>query len=691
MEICFDRNWHDNLRKLQPNALKQVIDTIYKYMKSPDHPSLNLEKLKARGGKKRLWSIRASQDLRILLARQGDITVFLRAGKHDPIYKLGEQSAFVVPAAGSPGLMRIVRKTPLNEEDSAPPPSALPKAPPSDDGPSKSIVGHWTDKELKQAGFTESEIQKLRRASQDTLLDVWSDISSKQLDDVLKMDECLPKEWFDRDLLKDEEAKNTRFREAIIKRGALAGLSTLLSAEELERLMSAPIEEWMIFLHPDQSALVERHFNGPARVRGAAGTGKTVVALHRASALAKRYGVATPGRRPPVLFTTFIKSLPPVLKNLYLRMPQGVAGGVEFVNVDRLAYQLCREAGQKIRVDPDAAKEAFDQAFNSVIRPGTPLQGQTPRYLQEEITEVLKARGVASLEEYLRMERTGRKAPFRKEMREQVWELYEEYNKLLAETGVEDFADVRIRARDIARRQKPMYRASVIDEAQDLSLVALQLVVALVSGNKGNLGPDSLFLVGDGAQKIYPGGFTLVQAGLDVRGNSTVLRVNHRNTQEILTAAMASAGSEQVDDLGDTFLRGDAEADAQRGEGLKPQLVCAGECDAQIRYIAARVQEFLRTETLNMNPSDIAVFAANNKLVNQTIVGYPGKAFSPSPWKSTLAAATNASKSAHSTAPRDWNSRWFFFSTFLPTHSPSHAILSRKLMRRCTKSGEPWR
>ena len=83
---------------------------------------------------------------------------------------------------------------------------------------------------------------------------------------------------------------------------------------------------------------------------------------------------------------------------------------------------------------------------------------------------------------------------------------------------------------------------------------------------------------------------------------------------------MACAGSEQVDDLGDKFLQGDAEADAQRGEGFKPQLVRAGDCDAQIGYIAARVREFLRTETLNMKPSDIGVFAANNKLVNQAIV-----------------------------------------------------------------------
>src|SRR5690606_35964856 len=107
--------------------------------------------------------------------------------------------------------------------------------------------------------------------------------------------------------------------------GALAGLSPLFVEDELERSASAPIEEWMLFLHPDQRSLVDREFNGPARVRGAAGTGKTVVALHRAAALAKRYD-PDEGR---ILVTTYINSLPPVLEQLYRRLPTAAPDRVE--------------------------------------------------------------------------------------------------------------------------------------------------------------------------------------------------------------------------------------------------------------------------------------------------------------------------------------------------------------------------
>src|SRR5690606_35662564 len=122
-------------------------------------------------------------------------------------------------------------------------------------------------------------------------------------------------------------------------------------------------------------------------------------------------------------------------------------------------------------------------------------------------------------------------------------------------------------------RPTPTYRAAIIDEAQDLTLVGLQLVRALVNGPDGTDRPDGLQIVGDGAQRIYPGGFTLRQAGIEVRGRTAVLRMNYRNTREIMGAAMAVAGNQPVDDLGERFERKDAEAIALRS-GIRPVLVC---------------------------------------------------------------------------------------------------------------------
>ena len=618
MELSFDSKFHSVLGKLQPQEQAQVNAAIVRYQKSPEHPSLNLEQLSGRAGQKRLWTVRASQELRVLLARQGQTTVFLLPGHHDYVYRLAQQRAFVNPVDGAPGLMRV-SSTPEFEEEEAPSrvQTTATLAPASD---GRSILEHWSTRELAQVGFGADEIVKLRRATLETLLDVWPEVvDDEKWDLVFQCVETTPDAMRQNQLLANEEAENARFRAAIVERGALGGLSALLTPAEFGRLMAAPIEEWMIYLHPAQRVLVDRRFSGPARVRGPAGTGKTVVALHRAAALARRYGgEAGPAQRPPVLFTTFINSLPPVLESLYARLPNRVAGGVEFINVDRLAHRLCRETGQPPRLDPNATKKAFNRAFNTVVRRGTPLHRHTRDYLHDEITSVLKARGVASLDEYLGMERTGRRSRFTAPMREQAWALHQECDKLLAEAGLEDFPDVLRRARDVARQREPLYRAAVIDEAQDLSLVALQLIDAVVSDSRGTRGPDSLFLAGDGAQKIYPGGFTLAQAGLDVRGNSTVLRVNYRNTQEIIAAAMACTGSEPVNDLGDTFRRGDAEAETLR-EGIKPYLACAGDYDAQIGYVATQVKRLCSAAALE--PGDIGVFTAHNDLVNRAIAG----------------------------------------------------------------------
>ena len=104
----------------------------------------------------------------------------------------------------------------------------------------------------------------------------------------------------------------------------------------LEHALDSCIEEWMTFLHPEQVRLARRIArSGP--VRGAAGTGKTVVALHRAAYVAE----SLPG---PVLVTSFIKTLPPVLASLYARLSPSTADRVEFVNLHAWASAPARRA-----------------------------------------------------------------------------------------------------------------------------------------------------------------------------------------------------------------------------------------------------------------------------------------------------------------------------------------------------------
>ncbi|MGA4670075.1 UvrD-helicase domain-containing protein [Propionibacteriaceae bacterium Y1923] len=161
----------------------------------------------------------------------------------------------------------------------------------------------------------------------------------------------------------------------------------------MDALMAEPIEEWMAFLHPQQAKLVCRSFPGPSRVRGPAGSGKTVVGLHRAVHLAR----TRPGR---VLMTTFVRTLPEVLKNLLTRMAPDVVDRVDFVGVHAFATRLLRDQGVSFRLDPKRADAAFAAAWQTVGRAQLGDLGQSSQYWSDELQYVLKGRGITRFEEY---------------------------------------------------------------------------------------------------------------------------------------------------------------------------------------------------------------------------------------------------------------------------------------------------
>lgn len=482
----------------------------------------------------------------------------------------------------------------------------------------------WTDEELAGFGFKPPTIEVLRRLNTD--------------DELLALEDHLDGETFERaynllaygdpagqvaalPVVEEADAPEVTAEDREIERqleDPRAGAwFTRTEPEFLADVLDRPIEDWMVFLHPDQRAIVSRHYDGPARVRGAAGTGKTVVGLHRAAWLAE--GNREAGREQPVLFTTFIKSLPPVFESLYLRMPGTRAGEVEFVHIDRLARQVCAEAGDHVVTAPRDINAAFYAAVKRTVRPGTPLAraGFSHQYLRDEITTVVKGRGITSRDVYLELTRTGRRAPMNRAQREQVWDLMLEWDDEMARRGTRDFVDVVVRARDHARRRpSPRYSAAIVDEAQDLTLVGLQLVRALVNGPSGVDVPNGLLLLGDGAQRIYAGGFKLRQAGVEVRGRTTVLRVNYRNTAEIIDTALAVAGDGEVDDLAEQFRRGEELARVDR-RGAKPLLVRAADLDAQLDEVVRQARELTRTDRIG--PGDLAVLVPTNWMVDRVI------------------------------------------------------------------------
>ncbi|MEW1927333.1 UvrD-helicase domain-containing protein [Streptomyces sp. NPDC088360] len=309
----------------------------------------------------------------------------------------------------------------------------------------------------------------------------------------------------------------------------------------LEDALRAPIEQWMTFLHPDQVALVRRSWSGPARISGPAGTGKTVVGLHRAAHLARR----TTGR---ILYVTFANNLPRVQGTFLRTMSPAVADRVDFRSLHSFAQEFLQERGVVVRLHGDKAETAFSLAWKHVGRDSRLAEIDPAHvYWRDEIAHVIKGRGITTFEEYATVPRRRRRAILRRPHRQAVWALYEAYEALRVERGVHDFNDVLSLALAEATRcpDRPRYAAVIVDEVQDLTLVGVRLLHALVGD-----APNGLLLVGDGQQAVYPGGFRLTDAGIDIRGDrGQVLRTNYRNSKQILDTALAVVADDAFDDI----------------------------------------------------------------------------------------------------------------------------------------------
>jgi superfamily I DNA/RNA helicase len=362
----------------------------------------------------------------------------------------------------------------------------------------------------------------------------------------------------------------------------------------------------MVFLHPDQVRLTERPFAGPARVRGAAGTGKTVVALHRARHLADTHDGT-------VLFTTYVSNLPPVFAELYRRLDAATAGRVEFINLHKWAWRFLARRGERPATDPQAVDAAFAAAWSHTVTADGHIRrrGYGRGYYREELDWVIKGRGLDRLDAYLALERTGRGSPLTEPHRREVWALYEEYQQELVRRAVVDFNDVLARALRLVRDgglDQP-YAAVIVDEAQDLTEVGVRLAYELAGQDKR----DGLLLVGDGQQAVYPGGYSLRSVGIDVRGRSAVLRVNYRNTRQVLEAAGRLVEGRPFDDLDERPADGRRDVDCLR-EGEPPQYAAFEHDDDHDLALVAAIDEAARAP--GCSPGDLAVLVPTNRLVD---------------------------------------------------------------------------
>lgn len=363
----------------------------------------------------------------------------------------------------------------------------------------------------------------------------------------------------------------------------------------LAAVLNAPLERWRVFLHPSQRKLVERRWNGPVRVLGGAGTGKTVVAMHRARWLARRIAAqdatATDGTeraaaRKRVLFVTFTRNLAADIENNLRSIcsPEEMER-IEVTNLDRWVVGFLRRQGYEFRVayghDQDGhARAAWDRAMD---QRDADLEFSGAFYA-DEWKLVVQAAGIETEDEYLRVFRAGRGTRLGRSVRARVWPVFAEYRAQLRERGIKEVDDAYRDAATLLQNERNApgadYAAVIVDEAQDLGAPAFKLIRSIVPESQ-----NDLFVVGDGHQRIYGrSNVVLGRCGINIRGRSRKLRLGYRTTEETRAWAVRLLEGREIDDLDGG--RDDNRDFKSLTHGPAPRLVHFDNRSAQANWIA---------------------------------------------------------------------------------------------------------
>lgn len=364
----------------------------------------------------------------------------------------------------------------------------------------------------------------------------------------------------------------------------------------LQKLLAEPLSTWAVFLHPDQERLARGSFKGPLKVTGSAGTGKTVVALHRARHLAQQ------GKR--VLVTSFVGTLCQSIQQ-QLRLlctPQELAR-ITVRTLHTEAARLIEQSGDKVHlIEAPEVESLLQTYYQQVTAAGESLPLSLPAVLAEWRT-IIQRYGITELSEYLKVERKGRKHSLTAAEREQVWKVFRRLFNYFMQQGKLDPSGFFRQAAELLREgevESP-YDAVIVDEVQDLDRQALTFLRELAG-----TGADGLTLVGDEGQRIYGPGFSLTSLNIPVRGRSHTLRVNYRTTAEIRSFADRLLGRE-VSDMDD----GQEKRQGVRSllNGPLPYLQGFPKSDDQVAYVIREIHSCLAG---GFKPEDIAIFSRSS-------------------------------------------------------------------------------
>lgn len=502
--------------RLSGQDQKAVKASVFDLQMDPTGNGLQLHRID-KSKDQNFWSARVNRDVRLIVHKTGSSMLVAYVDRHDDAYAWAERRRIEAhPRTGAVQIVEVRERV----EDIAPP-EVFDFVTPGPEAPSAALAPLFSsldDDALLSIGVPADWLADVRAATEDGFFALAEHLPAEASEALLEYAATglLPK-----------PTPIAPAADPFSHPDALRRIRPIADQDELEQALAYPWEKWGVFLHPSQRDLTERTYTGPARVAGSAGTGKTIVAIHRAVRLARE----NPDAR--ILLASFSQPLADAMeKKLLVLAPEtgGIVPRITTLSFRGIAEQLYQlEHG----VRPRIASDAFLRDHLAHAARDTELKGFSDRFLLSEWTNVIDAWGITAFDEYATVQRMGRKSRLGPNQRERLWPVFDAVRNALATerltTWARVFADLA--GQFTSKAIKP-FDHIVIDEAQDLAPAELRFFAAIAP--EGN---DTLFLAGDMGQRIFQHPYSWASLGVDVRGRSHTLKVCYRTSQQIRRAA----------------------------------------------------------------------------------------------------------------------------------------------------------
>lgn len=593
VKVAISSDFLTAFARLPRQVQSKVTEFVNKFRNDPMSPGIHYEKLNS-GIDKKIFSVRIDDTYRGIVVRQQETGVYLLlwVDHHDEAYQwAANKRCEVNPQTGA---IQVFDVQTVVEQVSAPEKVAL--------------FALATDDDLLQLGVPDAQLDFVR--------------SFIYKEDFYKAESAMPQDAYEHlswlaegfpvaevlELLAEEQSTSTSGEDLAVALDVPATLKSFVvvdGEDELRRIMAEPLEKWRVFLHPTQRKIVRKEYSGAARVLGGAGTGKTVVAMHRAKQLASK----CEGQQR-ILMTTFTANLAAdIRENLRKICTLEELRRIEVIHLDAWVNQFLRESSFSAQIGYD---DAIDPIWEkAILLANNDLPFEVPFY-KEEWNRIVIAQEALTLDKYVKATRNGRGTRLDRKKRIQVWKVFENYQNLMKEYQIRDINTAMYESTKLlqAAGSKPRYTSIIIDEGQDFSDNAYRLIRALA----GEEHPNDIFIVGDSHQRIYRNHPTLSKCGINVRGRSSILKINYRTTEEIRKHAFALLNGISFDDLDDGADIGGKCQSLTHGE--KPIIENFGNANDEFAFILGEVKKLKNS---GVTLTDICVVARTKKLVDDYI------------------------------------------------------------------------